>query len=386
MYPVREAVRLIGEQTICTPTDLEILNRSITSLVTSRFQEVLSCAELDQLRVNLSKLVRSVTCETRVAVIGLMQSLEHKYLPPELTCHQAFQGTPIQKGMELAHDALRERNIPFQLSDFVRSYCDFVFDTIDPDKSEKLFLIRPCSSIPSSPDCNYFVLTMRKKKDHSLHYLCSVDKEGWHIVDKKRKRGQDFDSLDHLLQLVVSNGYMPVAPLGEKKYGKYFTMYAAQQLEGDEAKEMIQSDPILDLLTDAIDHGRLRCPMISPEGHTYSRDNIVAWVRVKPTDPITRTPLYEHQLIPNQLCARLVQARLDSLQGNLQRISSLENWRQDPILSLFEDSRTHKLMRDPVISLDGFSHERTSAHEISNRVALAVLNLRIKQIEGTQCL
>lgn len=46
-------------------------------------------------------------------------------------------------------------------------------------------------------------------------------------------------------------------------------------------------------------------PVISPDGITYERNAILAWLRTNPRDPMTRSPLSSNQLRPNNLARTL---------------------------------------------------------------------------------
>lgn len=46
-------------------------------------------------------------------------------------------------------------------------------------------------------------------------------------------------------------------------------------------------------------------PVISPDGITYERNAILAWLRTNPRDPMTRSPLSANQLRPNNLARTL---------------------------------------------------------------------------------
>ena len=49
-------------------------------------------------------------------------------------------------------------------------------------------------------------------------------------------------------------------------------------------------------------------PVVDPEGNSYERSAIVAWLAQNPTSPVTRSPLRPAQLVPNRALREAIES------------------------------------------------------------------------------
>jgi len=62
-----------------------------------------------------------------------------------------------------------------------------------------------------------------------------------------------------------------------------------------------------------ISHRIMEYPMVSPAGHTYDRDAILAWLGHRHLDPLSMTPLMASSLYPNRALRNEVVAQLERI-------------------------------------------------------------------------
>ena len=68
-------------------------------------------------------------------------------------------------------------------------------------------------------------------------------------------------------------------------------------------------------------------PVVDPEGYTYEREAILQWLDVSRVSPVTRKPLFPHQLTPNRALRSVIQSYLLSkeVNNNTTRVSITTN-------------------------------------------------------------
>ena len=98
-------------------------------------------------------------------------------------------------------------------------------------------------------------------------------------------------------------------------------------------------------------------PVIAPDGHTYERCAIEAWLRINPISPLTREKMYIHQLVPNV-----------SLKNIIDEYIKINNIKPDIIVN------TQELSNNPQIIVN--TQDTSNYQEIIN----IVLNYNIVRI------
>lgn len=74
-------------------------------------------------------------------------------------------------------------------------------------------------------------------------------------------------------------------------------------------------------------------PVIAPDGHTYERYAIEAWLRINPISPLTRQEMYIHQLVPNV-----------SLKNIIDEYIKINNIKPDIIVNTQEPSNNPQII------------------------------------------
>eukprot|EP00906_Rhabdomonas_costata_P005557 RCo008312 len=86
----------------------------------------------------------------------------------------------------------------------------------------------------------------------------------------------------------------------ERKAREMTLAHAAQSLQAWEEKLLLKEGSVVpESFLCPLTHAVFQDPVTAPSGNTYERVAIVEWIRSKGTDPMTRAPLTEAQLVPN---------------------------------------------------------------------------------------
>lgn len=435
------------------------LSQAVIDLANNAFEKHLSPHQMYEVYSNLSTLIRRLT-PTKVStekaqkiaeevlppkplaivedplaqefklaasrLIGTMtlsqKKLEEDVIPDELRRHGAFHEEAINRATSQLQQRIRDGESNLSLKKFVRDYCTHVFAMRDPHKEFDKFLIRGSSTLKNGvidgKDCKFFVISSEARmNDRDMRPVDGVHFAFAKVQDLKTKETfwcnvtstnekVELSEIHYALldQLIAAGypGWKPVPVMNDRAQLNYVLNYGFQNAQGDKAQELWENDPIYDILQDPIAQNRLNDPVITPNGHTYSRTEIEFVLASGGNDPQTRGPLQKDQLRPNLLAAKLLKVRMNQFEGLVDKgAESFEDWRNDPILYHFEDRFTKELMKDPVIAPDDETYDRASLVEylksnqgimpdgktrcdpdqlISNRVAKDILELRIEQL------
>ena len=111
----------------------------------------------------------------------------------------------------------------------------------------------------------------------------------------------------------------------------------------------------------------MRDPVSTPDGHTFEREDIVQWIRVSRTHPVTRAPLALSDLTPNRALKGAIDDFLRSNQQVREQIECLQRQRleaqrlvnsgRDELLR-YICGISRSIMVDPVTAEDGRNYER----------------------------
>ena len=435
------------------------LSQAVIDLANNAFEKYLSPDQLNQVHSNLSTLIRGLTptqvstekaqkiVEEVLPAKPLVTMEDHRAqefkrlasrlietmilskkkleddVPNEVKRHGAFHEEAISRATSQLQQLIKAGENNLSLKEFVRDYCKNIFDKRDPWKEFDKFLIRCSSTLKNGvfdgKYCQFFVISSEawmNKGDmqpvYGIEHVAYakvknlITKETFFCVvtgtnEKVELNKIHYALLDQLIAAVYP-GCKPIPVMNDNAQSTYVLNYGSQNAEGDAALKLWENDPIYNALQDPISHCRLNNPVITPNGHTYSRTEIEYFLLGGCNDPTTRSPIQKGQLRPNLLAAKLLKVRMNQFEGLIDKSAeSFEDWRNDPILYHFEDRFTKELMKDPVIAPDDETYDRASIVEylknnqgimpdgktrcdpdqlISNRVAKDILDLRIEQL------
>ena len=63
-------------------------------------------------------------------------------------------------------------------------------------------------------------------------------------------------------------------------------------------------------------------PVSDPSGHTYEKNSILEWLKIKNESPLTKQPLYPSQLTDNIAMKRSIDSLRDKIHGDQLKIES----------------------------------------------------------------
>ena len=111
----------------------------------------------------------------------------------------------------------------------------------------------------------------------------------------------------------------------------------------------------------------MREPVSTPDGHTFEREDIVQWIRVSRTNPVTRAPLALTDLTPNRALKGAIDEFLLSNQQVREQIECLQRQRLEAQRQVNSDRDglrryicgiSRSIMVYPVTAEDGRNYER----------------------------
>lgn len=308
--------------------------------------------------------------------IVLIKSLEFCDLPKELLDHPAFHGKAIAELLNEVRELCARHDIHKSLRSFVRDYCEYLFNSMSSSRQSYQYLLRLCATYPRATidekHCQFFVTTYFDVPEKEIkHKLCArTEDTSGNVVwcsafesgpTQIKLQSETYNSMEDLIAAEGSK-YIPF-PQRSKEEKKNYAVGYFMGLKRGEAKKAFQDDPIIDALCDkCFSMEPLKFPMITPEGFTYSRDDIFAWLEKDPRDPCTNSFCDKNMLKHNLMAEQLFKARTEQL-ANPKNTESITDWHDDPILKHFKDPLTGLLIETPVIANNNVTYDKTSIEQ-----------------------
>lgn len=367
--------------------DFTLLNEAVESLTDVKISQFLRpiiqeqvCADLksllEKIKVQESELDAKITATFNRKAIVLVKMLEAVSLPEEMRKCSYFHGNEIMLGVEtIAGLNTGDQPARFNLKLFAIAYSEFVFSFIDRMCNQSLFLIRPCTSIPSGAYqgkvCKLFTVTSREKGVFKIndfkHILIALTEDG-NVPSKGKWSGAyvenenvtceegSFDSLPELINQLVP-GYTGVLAPKKEVLDAFFHRYFRSIGPNTRCRAILEKDFVLKALEDPIFKSSMIWTCINEQGNTYSRDGILQWLLNESTDPINRQLCQKDMLRPNILVDRLIDVRRRMLTGD--ETLKVVYGRKNPLLCLFIDPlKSDQLIKDPVIATDNITYDK----------------------------
>jgi hypothetical protein len=368
--------------------DLGRVNEAIDYLTNEKISKFLQPNIREQVCTDLKSLMGKVIVQidsdskliaifNRKAMI-LIKTFEATVLPKELSQSPCFHGNELLQCMELIKglNEIKKRSIDFKRFAYV--YCEFAFSFIDRLCNQSLFLIRPCTSIPSGEHagrlCKLFTITSRAKGvfavgeiQHNLIAISvnGVGQEKWSRAYLDNERVildvEEFETLRALTQQMMPE-YAEAPKLKGEVLNSFSQRYyrSISTYNTKSATKLFEGDFILRALQDPISHAPMTWSCVNMQGNTYSRDGILQWLLKNSTDPMTREPCEKHLLRPNILVDILIDTRK-------RMLTAKESPTLDPFLAQFRDPLNPKqLIKDPVIATNNVTYDRATITEYLN--------------------
>ncbi len=347
-------------------TSVNELNEVIKNLVDNQFAKIANQHDQEQVKNELIYLTKRMS-QKQVTESGLENNINNfakmataliksidsnSVVPSELILHPGYHGDVIDIGIKMLRELQEKDNITLDLRDFVREYCKDMFE----GRNGYMYLLRPCSSVRN---CllngmmhKFFVITYGRAGDLNHCVIAHVQNTEnknvkWHIMlwNPNRLSEKSYNNLEDLLKYEMKC-YTALPPFGPEKMNNYARQYG---------------DKIIQLLKCPISLSKLSKPRITEDGHTFSCNNLIKWKDMGRSNPLTRKSIDENKLRQNVLAEKLVEARTEQLLGKEKiKAESLADWKNDPILKLFEDPITHEMMTNPVIATDNITYDKAS--------------------------